>query len=483
MSTDGPTPPVPARWWLPSDPDRVVSGSYEVDERGAPLATLHDHVLLRLRLFGGGAPIPLLHGEAMGQAVTLVDAQTVSGQMPMRGQLSEFKLKAAYALEGDVMLLQDELTFDVAEVWLRDLRSWADWTSWRDEGDEHFGVFPHLKHQGAQARVMTVPGATLTIRDAGSWTQNDGEWTLTTACKLSLQLDEPHSVQDLDYEWLRPWQLLLATATARPSRIERLLMWNSRLQIEADPDGPSPAAPRLWLRHAGIRPEPGVLSTLHCRHLLSDFDLDSQIATFLSLTSQHRYALERYEDAVHEQSRGVETHFLNSVQALEAFDTGLHDDDPEPWQAAAEQLIGQTLTAPEYNSQQRRAARGGVLRAHVPSLSERLRRLDVESGNATSQLVGNGWADHVAVLRNAVAHGRSGRELRGAANAMRVATVLSRHLFDRCWLHALGFDRDRSEAMLSRRASYRSEVEGLLEHAPLLEQAATTLKAAAIPRQ
>lgn len=468
--------PRPARWWLPTKKEEQAAGLYWVDDDGAARITVHARLADGPRLLRADS-IPLLHGNVLGTAVTIVNARPVDSTIPMRGDVHRAEYAAMLAYEG-FMLGTNELSFDKARFGVGHLGEWANWDSWEDVDDDHPGKPPRLEHQGLQRRSIECDGGVLSIQDGAGWSQADGTWTLTSGCRFDLQLDSAVSLDDLDYRWLRPLQLLLTTATARRSPLLHLSVSSTDWVLEdPDEDGRPPGD---WVRvryRSRAAQSLTRLSSLHHRHLLQDFDADLQIPAYFKAADHHRYALERYSDAISEVAVGRETTFLNAVQAIEALDTGLHVDVPSAWQAELAAVIDDATKAAGYNAKRRKTARRGAEQAHMPSLSGRLRRIDVETGRFVSELAGRGWPEDVETLRNAVTHGRTGEVLRKTAGALLVATEISKFLWDLRWLMVLGFDVDDAQRLVRRRANQWSDAALIEDHHHLLRETAEALRA------
>jgi hypothetical protein len=382
------------------------------------------------------------------------------------------------ALEGDLLLDEKELEFDQANFKLRDLAAWAEWKSWEDtfEGDEPH--FPRFDHLGARTQSILCDGGTLTIADAGSWKADKDDWHLTSGCRFELELAAALPMDELQYRWLWPLQLLITTATGRPAPQRDLFVTNTSWVVKSA-DGDRERFRSRWLRvrfQAAAR-EVADLSVLACRHRMSDFDLDRQIPAFFPSAEHHRYALERYADAKSERLPGYETGFLNAVQAVESLDAGLHTDLPEPWQEAAAEVVDSALKDAGMNSARRRAARQGVRSAHGPSLSRRLRRTDAETGGVVSELAGKGWAEDVEVLRNAITHGRTGDVLRTTSGALIVATHICELLFDLRWHMVLGFEVETAREIVKRRVHQWADSRLIKDHIDVLKATGTMLRA------
>lgn len=475
MSTGTRDEPRPAKWWLPDQHDEGVPGLYWIDENGAAHATLHGQMKAAIRPWRS-APVPLLHGNVMGMMVTLCDSRPIAGTMPMVGDVMRTELAAGVALEG-FGLSEEELQYDRAVFSIRGLAEWADWTTWHDLDEADFAKPPRVEHLGEQRRKIQCPGASLSLVDDGTWSEKYGTWTFTSGCRFELDLDEPLTLDDLDYRWLRPLQLLVTTATGATAPIVHLSVANTGWQFDE-----SESAQRRPYRRARVRFRSGAaqstsrLSSLICRHLLSDFN-DGQLAGFFESADHHRYALERYSDASAEMAGSRETLFLNAVQAVEALDTGLHEDTPAPWQEAAVAVINAATAEAGINSQRRRAARRGAEQAHVPSLSTRLRRADAELGGSVTELAERGWAQDVELLRNAVTHGRTGSVLRKSSSALVVGTEIAMLLFDLRWLMVMGFDAEDANRIIKRRTNQWSDVALIRDHADRLHEGAEALRA------
>ena len=381
------------------------------------------------------------------------------------------------AYEG-LMLAPGELAFDKARFGVGSLDVWADWKSWVDVDDDHPGKPPRLEHQGTQRRSIACRGGTLSLEDGSAWSQVDGVWTLSSGCRFDLALDAPLPLDDLDYRWLRPAQLLLTTATGRRSPLLHLSVANTAWQFsDSDEDGRPPGD---WVRvryRSRAAQTSTRISSLYLRHRLADFDAPKQVPAFFESAGHHRYALERYSDASSEVAVGRETRFLNAVQAVEALDTGLHEDVPQTWQAELAAVVETAAVAAGFSSGRRRAARRGAERAHIPSLSGRLRRVDAETGHFVSDLAGRGWPEDVEILRNAVTHGRTGEVLRRTSDALIVATEISRALWDLRWLVVLGFDLEDAQRLFKRRVNQWSDAGLIKEHHHLLRETAEALRA------
>lgn len=464
----------PARWWLPSKTDEQAAGLYWVGDDGAARITVHETLAEGPRLFRADS-IPLLHGNVLGAAVTIVNARPVDSTIPMRGDVHRAEYAATLAYEG-YLLGSTELAFDKARFGIGHLEEWANWKSWKDADDDHPGKAPRLEHQGVQRRSINCDGGVLSIQDGAGWSQEDGTWTLTSACRFDLELDSSISLDDLDYRWLRPLQLLVATATATTSPLLHLWVSSTYWVVEED----EARSPGDWVRvryRSRAAQTPPRVSSLYHRHLLRDFDAELQIPAYFPAADHHRYALERFADSVSEVAVGRETTFLNIVQAVEALDTGLHKDVSSPWQAQLSDVIDEATRAAGFNSRRRQTARRGAEQAHIPSLSGRLRRIDAETGGCVSELAGRGWPEDVEMLRNAVTHGRTGEVLRKTAGALVVATEIVMFLWDLRWLMVLGFDADEAQRLVRRRVDQWSDAGLIRDNHHLLHDTAEALRA------
>ncbi len=468
--------PRPARWWLPENPEERVSGLYWIDDDGAARITVHERLAAGPRLFRADS-IPLLHGNVLGRAVTIVNARPVDSTIPMRGDVHRMEYSAMLAYEG-LMLTEGELAFDKARFGIGSLDEWADWESWVDLDDDHPGKPPRLEHRGKQRRSIACRGGILSLQDGAGWSQSDGAWTLTSGCRFDLRLETAISLDDLDYRWLRPLQLLITTATSRRSPLLHLSVSSTAWEFEGSDGGGRPPGDWVRVRYRSRSAQSSTrLSSLYYRHRLADFDAERQIPAFFDAAEHHRYALERYSDASSEVAVGRETIFLNAIQAVEALDTGLHQDVPSSWQEELAAVVEAATVAAGYSSRRRRAARRGAEQAHLPSLAGRLRRMDAETGHFVSDLAGRDWPEDVEILRNAITHGRTGEVLRRTTDALVVATQISKFLWDVRWLVVLGFDVEDAQRLVKRRVNQWSDAGLIKDHHHLLHETAEALRA------
>ncbi|MGW5239924.1 ApeA N-terminal domain 1-containing protein [Monashia sp. NPDC004114] len=467
----------PAHWWLPAEPEVRVDGLYWVEENGGARALLQKN-LGELRGLAGGT-VPMLHGDVMGDAVTLLQAHVAHTSLPGLGNTSRIEVSPWLALEGDLLLAEHELRFDQARFTLRDLAAWAGWKSWDAVYEGETPWIPRFEHLGLRRRSIGCDGGTLAITDDATWRQlvDDDAFRLTSGCQLELELDEALPIDELQYQWFSPLELLITTATGRAAPMRDLSVRNTAWVVETDEGDRAYRREWLKVRFHGTTTETSELATNQCRHRMSDFDLDSQVPAFFHSADHHRYALERYAEAGSERLPGRETGFLNAVQAVEALDTGLHEEVAEEWQREAAEIIDAALSEAGMNSGRRRAARRGVQTAHVPSLAARLRRTDLETGGVVSELAGKGWADDVETLRNAITHGRTGDVLRSTSGALVVATHISKLLFDLRWHMVLGFDGPKAQEIVERRVQQWSEAKLIADHADLLSDTGAMLRA------
>lgn len=471
----------PALWWVPGV-DEAVSGMYWISSDGTPCASWHSALPGGPRsLWSRENPIEVLHGEAMGKAITLVNVQLVSATHPSRGRMSQTEATARQAFEGDLLLMPEDMTFDRARVSARDLASWAEWKSWHDVDEDRL-VCPKLEHLGKRRQEFPCEGGVLAVEDAGSWSQEHGEWILSDGCRIDLQLDDTVPLDDIGYFWLRPVQLLLSTASGRQSTVRTLFVSRkNRWLVPEDSDERDARRHSAWLRVRApgvyVDSEDKPLSTLNLLHRLSDLTDQEQIARFVTSVHHHRYALERYEDAKSGSAGSRETAFTEAVQAVESLDSGLHVDVAEDWQEEAEAVVTEAFKVSGHTSTARRAALRGIRTAHHKSLSARLRRVDRETGGVIGAATsGRQWPDEIAAVRNAVTHGRTGPVFEEIGGALIIGREICLVLFELAWLRVMGYDAEVAESFLHRRAHQWSNMERISEHSATLGEAKETLR-------
>lgn len=469
--------PVPVRWRQPGE--EAVAGLYWVGEDGTPHASWHSSLPGGPRSLFASRAIPLLHGDAMGKAVTLTGVHLKSVQSPMRGETSRTEATATLAFEGDLLLTTDEMEFDRVRFHLRDLTSWAQWNSWRDL-DASRPSMPRIEHQGDVRREIAHDGSLVAIEDAGSFEQRHGNWSLTNDCRVDLKLRSPISLDDIDYYWLRPAQLLITSATGRECHLHHLSLSRSEWlagQVEGVKDMRGRSA---WLtvraRRVDREDSYEPLSHLHLLHRMRDLRED-QVTSFLQASLHHRYALERYSDSVSGRGASPESAFAEAVQAVEALDAGLHMDGPDPWQKQTANVVDEILRANGLNSAQRRSAVRGLQLAHVKPLSARLRRLDNETGGKITTCTGlESWAEDIQAIRNAVVHGRTGPAFREVGAALAIGRSICQLIFERRWLGVMGHDTESTDRLFMRKAYQQNTLDWIAAHADRLSEASARLK-------
>ena len=460
----------PALWYEPGTYrlENPVPGLYSILENGQPEARLHGSwsdvpPLLATDL---EQPLQILHGNVFGRAVTLVDC-TVTGGKRNLSRLQDVTLWPSYAIEG-LFLEASELAFTEVYVHYWDQDIWTEWNAYEAEVTANSSRYDiRIASRSPKEVSAQVQDASITLCDASTFSQtpqpSDG-WILKSQSKFHLTFREPLPIDDLFSRFLVPLEALIISATGRPSGIKSLQATNREW-----PQIPNSRYPSdRWVKvRVSYHPRPSKeLYYVDLLHLLRDFDFARQLPLVMEAVEQHRYSIEHFAAIKRPNSGGALANFVAASQLVESFDRTLHDDQPSPGQVDEVRKVEKLLSTTDIDAGYRSKIKNFLKRSHEPSLEERLRRLDAETGLVVTDIVSNRrWCADIARLRNIVVHGLPASEaLTRDIRSIQVATDILLKLFESRWLCVIGFEKSQAQALIARRRDYNNATRRIREN-------------------
>lgn len=409
----------PAEWSRPGHDhaEDKIAGTYTVGDNGGAQAKVYGSwVDGPSLLIADVDPPAILHGEAFGTTVTLVDCQNGGSRFSLSRQ-QDTTLLPRYAVEG-IWLGAADLTVTRARVRMFDQQAWARWSAWC--GVVNWQKSPpsvNFWRKPPRPLEANVPGGRLRLTDASPLVPAPdlSGMVLSSASQFEFEFDEPVEFDRLFSEYLMPLEFLITSATNRSSGIEALDVHHR--------DWKSGDGKDVWatIRTShGPRPDNDV-SFGEMLHHLADFDFARQMPAVFDVVREHRYSLEHYATLRRGRSAGYLAEFVAASQLVESYDRTLHPND--------------------------RGDRG---------LDARLKRMDEECGHLLDGILGNKrWRLKVARLRNIVIHGLEHSDvLARDVRSLQAGTRILLLLFEARLLVSLGFTADEVKSVVEGRATH-----------------------------
>lgn len=460
----------PAYFWRPDDPERehLIAGLIWLDDRGGPVIQLHAP-LTDLSWFPTEKDHPdLVYGKTIGTAVTLRRLTVISSQQGMRlDEPGAIVYRAQWAYLGGRWLDEADEEFDQVRVSFWDQDAWVD--------KELVRLVNPTLDSGVAIRSLRMEPVQLPCGDVDLRVEDATGWhgtTIDPGTRFALEFPSPKSFFDLVGSWLPALQFLVVSATARPAGIRSLHVSRSEWANERRERTVHSNWLRVYLR---TDPKPELEhSSLKLLHRLEDFNggvtsAPIDLARWFSSYARHEFAVEQFAAIRAGQTGGPATTMLSAAQAVESLDRRIHPDEPtgneDTWGVSAKQAMSAAGIPPKI----RRKACGAIKNSYRPSLEERLRRLDAETGNFVRELVGNRrWATDVQDLRNIVAHGLEDTDrFQNDTRGLRVAKDILILLFELRWLVLIGFTPEQARELAKRRVDFwhtQNELQDGLQH-------------------
>lgn len=420
--------PYPARWYRPGD-DYIgpgASGTYKVDANGRVEA--HVFELFpdeKMSLFGPKDSIPsVLHGEVLGEGVTLVGCRVNQHRSGMTSQ-RDLTLSADYSLEGFGVLDPEELKFTHLKFRFTNQEEWTQWNRFSVMEDQSFRLNDlGVVLRNAPKYIANIDGSELELVDHSTvaYEHEAHRWILQSRTYFEYRFKSSISIDEALDRFVYPLQVMLLVACQMlPGLIDVAghdRNWNF---------GSAPARrPSEWFqlrRYHGPVERPAI-SSLNYLFTLDDFEFASQMPKVIQAVNTHRYALSRYAYIRSDRFVGeYKERFSVAAQLIEAFDRTLRPDGKESG-----------------------------------AFDKCLKHMEDESGNLVDRIIGNKkWRGELAVLRNIVLHGDSNadNDLRDQ-HPLVVGYEALMLLFEVRFFVELGFEPERAKRLVTRRANHRS---------------------------
>jgi ApeA N-terminal domain 1/Apea-like HEPN len=203
------------QWWPPGQPGKQTPGTLQIGTR-YPELELHSISAAWSAPAGGGDrfDVPVLHGGSMGACLTLLDITETSSSTSSAGGLQETQ---RVLFVGTVLIGDDHLAsvadcrFNRASFRLSNLNEWVNrspyrWSSAKPVETVELLDLPMLR--------ATIPGCEITLdRTAVSHHGRLSDSGFTSHEVIGLRFDQPQSLDELEYRFIRPLEQLLTLAT------------------------------------------------------------------------------------------------------------------------------------------------------------------------------------------------------------------------------------------------------------------------------
>ncbi|WP_328489611.1 ApeA N-terminal domain 1-containing protein [Streptomyces zaomyceticus] len=426
-------------WWLPDNSASKTPGTYTILETGDAKAVLH-------RPLGDQHPLgfrpsmhPLVHGNAFGKSVTLIDARTGRSRTKMNGQ-AEIELRPRMAIEG-LLLSEDELEVTEARVQIQNQDDWLSPRSFHVERDPQGWPKNVSIHRFAE-HVALAGNALISIGDFSVIQGGLSNFSISSKSGFHLYFEKPIPIDKLFSVHLRGLQVLMTLVTGSRCGIESLRFTNDQWNI----GGVVPESPR-WVDVRVRAPELNSAKINPAKMLFpaSSLRWEEQAPRVMSLSNDWVYAVEQWALLLDGRFVWPVARFATAASAVEALDRILNPDEQyEPDHALIER-VAKALKEASIPSKDRAKVKGALKRPRETSLEQRIRRLTLHAPEAMRQIIDEPqWNSRVARLRHVVSHGlRSSEEFSQDVRSVQCGAEILLHLLECVFLSHLGFDAEQ----------------------------------------
>lgn len=397
---------------------------------------------------------PLLHARTEKGSFAFVDSKLVGySRSHGGGKLSRRSYRPHLVIQTHLILNEDELylTHATFRLWGQDL--WADWTNWSLETEIGPDADLKLTRVHIPEQTASYQNVLITLKDASPMLfgpRLGATVTLRQTSLFKLEFPEPIGLQDFVKDWLSPIRFLVSSGIRSAAGVETLRIGNStwtddgtgeliKLDLQVLVNNPERKVPEEGLDEQKF---------LHSR---PRFDLPVQLPIFFEAWEKHRVTFEQYLDWIQRRPRSKLTQMSYMAQLVETFDRSL---SPDPGVSGALESLADTADAlfastPELEPL-RGKARQAVLESTRPTLSQRLKRLDGETGKLVSKALKSGtWKGDVPLIRNSLVHGLPSSEFFATNHIpLYVSVDILELLFEARFLVVLGFTPAEATKMI-----------------------------------
>ncbi|CAN02364.1 hypothetical protein CMM_2292 [Clavibacter michiganensis subsp. michiganensis NCPPB 382] len=413
----------------------------------------------------------LLHARTEDGWLTFVDSSLAGYRRQWGGgKLSRRTYRPRLILKATTLLHEDELAVSKATVQFWGQDRWAQWSKWTTEGKTAHNEEIKVTRHPLPPVAASYRGVDISLSDASPYVFIGGgqtKVTLTQSCAFRIAFPEAVPVDEFITEWLAPLGFLVATGIKSAAGVD--IMWLGNDNWKEDESGkPIGKNLRAYLNNPERLDSEDELDPVQFLHKMRQFDFAKQLPLVIDAWKAHRVTLEQYLEWIHRKPASIVSQLSYMAQLVESFDRSL---SPDP--AVPDELVvlgdkaAELFRGAEELAHLSKNAKQAVVESTRPTLSQRLKRLDNETGKVVSKALGGGqWKAYVPLVRNSVAHGLPSS---GFFSKNRIPLELSvdilEMLFEARLLVMFGFDKAQVAQMMTKDNPYwDSRVARITEH-------------------
>lgn len=307
-------------WWHPSAPEKLVSGTLTIDPDGTARLELNGE------LGPDGPTAPLLHGEANGRDVTLIDCLTERTALyGIRGRAARFQIVTPYGgvLVGALLSHKEEPRYRIAEVQLDYLTSWARMTDTKLSNNDATGAIS-IEMQPLRTIEANFGNFTVELRTGRKYTSSPvpypggEEVDLRDYVVAWIWSEEPTDYRGFD-EPIRALEDLLTLSARKPSTTR------SRTLYTGDPANQEDAyaVGEDILFVPGRVPSNEPMTFAKFLFTLQDIEFDTVLDRWYHLRKKVKGGLDVLLGLDYEPGGYYENRLLSAAGALESIHRGL----------------------------------------------------------------------------------------------------------------------------------------------------------------
>ncbi|MFJ8582639.1 HEPN domain-containing protein [Micromonospora sp. NPDC093277] len=455
------------QWWIPNEPSKVSWGKLDIRERVE--LELHE-TIDDWRALGRGDPYrpAVIHGVSGGFHLTLLDNVQISLSTTERGGVGQARrvVVASTVLVGDSHLeTEEDRRFDRAAFRLTNLDQWVNRNGYsvRHSPTEAIEVL-----EVPQLKAVIPGGAAYLWKSKSSTFDPKAGASLSSQETIELKLAERHSLDDISYRYVRPFEQLLTLATG---------VQCEALNLHIGIDDPAAEWLNKWPgRHYEVRgPRAETLESQpvirhHMRFGMNtpgfgpNVDFGEIVPRWFSLQEKLSYVCDLIFSLRTKSSGYLQQQMFTIASAIEGLHRGLNpllERKTTETRARNKEI----LDAIESGCPNHRDWLAGIVStAHRPSYAFRVKELLQRTDHRMVEIVGDEevWTRELRKMRDGIGHVLSAAEDGKAVHEMIAMLRSAQFLAELVLLRELGFsDADCQQALDHRgeRESRRSQME------------------------
>lgn len=391
-------------WWLPERPDHVMNGTLTIGPR-YPELELYDRSTPHSDL---AELQPVIHGRSMGTSLTLLSNVQADGSSAGLGarRVVHRSLVVGTVLIGESHLREQDTRFSRASLRLAHLDEWVNRSpySWEAGPPESLQAVDDLP-----VLTASVPGCEISLGRS----QNTCFSRLTDAGfssheVIELRLNERVPLNELEYQFVRPLEQLLALATGFHSKALDLLVGNDKSN-----DLPWQVTAHSVRRRSSNQDEterrvvrPHMRFGMNSNGYPPDIEFGDLLPRWFDLQTRLSDVCDLVFSLRSDASGYLQQRLFTIASAIEGLHRGLNPDLEK--KTADEQARNAAILAAvqEKHPEHRKWLADAIGHAHRKSYAFRIQELLQETGEVMAGVVGNQekWFRKLRDVRNELGH-------------------------------------------------------------------------------